>query len=193
MRWSSSPAAALLCAGLLGCSGAPPRANAAAPGDAEALAFTEAHNRARAAADPPAEPPLQPLRWSDALASHAAQVAARCEFEHSQGAYGENIAARKTAAGPAATAPARSSATLRALRHRTGTDPVRDASYRSGPPASPHARARPAPGTSRTSAGRWRARGETGCRRDKGCARRRLKRSCRRHCACASRRRRVAS
>ena len=113
MRWSSWPAVALLGAALLGCSGAPANVNAAArgavvaaPESAEALAFAAAHNRARAAADPPADPPLQPLRWSEALAAHAAQVAASCEFEHSQGTYGENIAARKSAAGTAATVDA---------------------------------------------------------------------------------------
>jgi hypothetical protein len=101
MRSNSAFAAiGLWCACALGCSSAPAVESAAAADDPAARAFLEAHNRARAGAEPPASPPLPPLRWSAELAAHAAEVAARCEFEHGQGDHGENIAARTSAAPP---------------------------------------------------------------------------------------------
>jgi pathogenesis-related protein 1 len=53
-----------------------------------------AHNQVRAEATPEPSAPLQPLRWSDALARDAARVASRCRFEHSGGPHGENLYAR---------------------------------------------------------------------------------------------------
>jgi uncharacterized protein YkwD len=60
-----------------------------------------AHNRVRAEANPEPDRPLPTLRWSDALASDAARVAARCRFEHSDGPHGENLYARPKATSAA--------------------------------------------------------------------------------------------
>lgn len=100
-----SNSALVLLAALTACapsgSHSPAALAASSPGprDPEALAFVEAHNRARASA----EPSLPALRWSAELAAHAAGLAARCEFEHSAGPFGENIAARTSAVPAAAT------------------------------------------------------------------------------------------
>src|SRR5690242_15934775 len=66
----------------------------ATEGQQFAAQMLAAHNRARSEAAPEPSAPLQPLRWSDALARDAARVASRCRFEHSGGPHGENLYAR---------------------------------------------------------------------------------------------------
>ena len=58
---------------------------------AELKGITSLHNAARAAVSPVATPAVPSLVWSDTVASAAQAWAARCEFEHSGGKYGENI------------------------------------------------------------------------------------------------------
>ncbi|WP_437672906.1 CAP domain-containing protein [Sorangium sp. So ce131] len=53
--------------------------------------MTAAHNRARAAVDPPADPPLRPLSWSPEIAAAAQAYAEKCVWEHSETGYGENL------------------------------------------------------------------------------------------------------
>lgn len=57
----------------------------------EMRGMTAAHNRARAAVDPPATQPLPPLTWSPQLAAVAQAHADKCVFSHSKGTYGENL------------------------------------------------------------------------------------------------------
>jgi len=57
-----------------------------------ARAFVDAHNAVRAAVDPTPATPLPPVVWRAEVAAVAAAWAARCVFEHSQGALGENLA-----------------------------------------------------------------------------------------------------
>jgi uncharacterized protein YkwD len=68
--------------------------------DPLADAFVEAHNRHRAEVSPAADPPLPPVQWSDELAATARAWAKRCEFEHHQGDFGENLGARTDQADP---------------------------------------------------------------------------------------------
>lgn len=68
--------------------------------DPFADAFVAAHNAQRAAVSPAASPGLPPVRWSDELAAGAQAWAERCEFEHSRGPHGENLAARTNMAKP---------------------------------------------------------------------------------------------
>src|SRR5262245_2223726 len=93
MRSSDSARVALLAALVATCSAASAPPQAAHADDPLARGFTQAHARVRAKALPAPDVPLAPLRWSEVLASHAAGVAARCRFEHSGGAYGENMGA----------------------------------------------------------------------------------------------------
>ncbi|KYF73680.1 Fis family transcriptional regulator [Sorangium cellulosum] len=53
--------------------------------------ITEAHNRARAAVEPPADTPLPGLTWSREIAEVAQAYADRCVFDHSESRYGENL------------------------------------------------------------------------------------------------------
>jgi pathogenesis-related protein 1 len=50
-----------------------------------------AHNRARAAVTPAADPAIPALSWSGTVAATAQAYAEQCKFEHSQGSYGENL------------------------------------------------------------------------------------------------------
>ena len=52
---------------------------------------TEAHNAARQNVQPPADPAIPPLGWSDDLAAVARGHAEKCTFEHSGGPFGENL------------------------------------------------------------------------------------------------------
>lgn len=62
-----------------------------------------AHNRARAAVEPAAKPPLPPLAWSDELVEVARRWAEQCRFEHNpalkEQKLGENLAAFSDATG----------------------------------------------------------------------------------------------
>jgi pathogenesis-related protein 1 len=60
--------------------------------DAFARSFVDAHNAVRAAAQPAPSPPLPPVSWSEDVADVARDWAARCVFEHSSAALGENLA-----------------------------------------------------------------------------------------------------
>ncbi|WP_438024143.1 CAP domain-containing protein [Sorangium sp. So ce233] len=62
--------------------------------------MTAAHNRARAAVEPPADPPLPGLSWSPEIAAVAQAYAERCEFSHSESNYGENLYASSGASTP---------------------------------------------------------------------------------------------
>ena len=53
--------------------------------------MTAAHNAARAAVMPPANPSLPALCWSSAIAATAQAYAEQCKFQHSMGKYGENL------------------------------------------------------------------------------------------------------
>jgi pathogenesis-related protein 1 len=58
--------------------------------------ITAAHNAARAAVDPPADPPIPPLTWDPQVAAVAQawadDLASRgCPLEHASTGYGENI------------------------------------------------------------------------------------------------------
>src|SRR5690606_38405469 len=77
-------------------------AGAGTPGEEapRVAGITDAHNAARAAVDPPASPPLEPLVHDGELARVAQEYAERCEFEHSGNEYGENLYA---SAGQAST------------------------------------------------------------------------------------------
>ena len=57
----------------------------------EVAGITAAHNAARAAVDPPASTPIPALEWSNDIAAVAQAYAENCVFEHSGGAYGENL------------------------------------------------------------------------------------------------------
>lgn len=73
-------------------------------GDAEPAAMagiTQLHNDARAAVDPPAASPIPPLLWSAEVAGVAQAHADKCVFEHSGGAYGENLYASTGDSKPA--------------------------------------------------------------------------------------------
>ena len=77
--------------------------NTVAEGDEEPAAMqgmTAAHNAVRAAVDPPAPSPLPPLVWSRSLADVAQAYAERCDFEHSDNGYGENLYATTGRATP---------------------------------------------------------------------------------------------
>ncbi|EDM74710.1 SCP-like family protein [Plesiocystis pacifica SIR-1] len=67
--------------------------------DGFAEAFVRAHNQVRLGV-PNAGKPLPPLRWSPKLAAQAQRWADRCEFEHSDVGYGENLAARSGGGSP---------------------------------------------------------------------------------------------
>jgi pathogenesis-related protein 1 len=55
--------------------------------------FVDEHNEVRRVTpNPPADPPLAPLEWSDELAQVAQRHAEGCIFEHSDNPYGENLA-----------------------------------------------------------------------------------------------------
>ena len=76
-------------------------APAASPSaDPFAEAFVRAHDLHRARVSPAPRSPLPSVRWSPELAAHAQAWAERCEFEHSRGEFGENLAARTGAATP---------------------------------------------------------------------------------------------
>jgi hypothetical protein len=62
--------------------------------------MTAEHNAARAAVDPPANPPIPPLVWSSEVAAVAQAHAERCVFEHSGGDYGENLYATTSSPSP---------------------------------------------------------------------------------------------
>lgn len=76
----------------------------ASGGDAEPPeqeGMTAAHNAARAAVEPAADPAIPPLVWDGTLASYAQAHADKCVFEHSTGPYGENLYAESgLGAGP---------------------------------------------------------------------------------------------
>jgi pathogenesis-related protein 1 len=55
------------------------------------LGMTDAHNAVRASVSPPADPPLSPLVWSDAMVAIAKAHADKCVWEHSMGDTGENL------------------------------------------------------------------------------------------------------
>jgi pathogenesis-related protein 1 len=55
------------------------------------MGMTLAHNAARAAVMPAANPPIPPLTWSATVATSAQAWADKCMFMHSGNAYGENI------------------------------------------------------------------------------------------------------
>ena len=79
-------------------------AGASSAGDIEPAAvsgITAAHNAARAAVTPAAQPAIPDLSWSPAIAATAQAYAEQCKFEHSKGQYGENLYA---AAGKDASA-----------------------------------------------------------------------------------------
>jgi pathogenesis-related protein 1 len=67
---------------------------------ADEMGMTAAHNAARAAVMPPANPAIPPLTWSSTVATSAQAWADKCMFMHSGNQYGENIYA---GAGMAAT------------------------------------------------------------------------------------------
>ncbi len=81
---------------VVGCA-APPVTGPAivTDGGADPIAepITRAHNDARANALPAPGPALEKLKWSESLAATARAYAAKCEFEHSGNAFGENLAA----------------------------------------------------------------------------------------------------
>jgi hypothetical protein len=60
--------------------------------DPVAQAWVDAHNDARGRAEPTPDPALEDVGWDETLAAYAAEWAAGCVFEHSVGAYGENLA-----------------------------------------------------------------------------------------------------
>jgi uncharacterized protein YkwD len=65
-----------------------------AAGDAEPAAMkgmVKAHNDARAAVMPPANPAIPPVSWSSQIESVAQAWANNCQFMHSMGQYGENL------------------------------------------------------------------------------------------------------
>jgi hypothetical protein len=62
--------------------------------------MTAAHNGARMAVDPPADPPIPPLTWSGEVAAVAQAYAENCVFEHSNGDYGENLYASSAPSSP---------------------------------------------------------------------------------------------
>ncbi len=75
------------------------------PGDTEPAnvsGMTEAHNAARAAVKPAANPPIPPLSWSSNVAGAAQAWANNCQFMHSGSQYGENIFAVAGTDTPAA-------------------------------------------------------------------------------------------
>lgn len=98
-RWIAAAALVWACAS--GCARLSGPVHVLPADHPDALAFLAAHNRARASVAPKPQPPLAPLRWSNALATQAAKTAARCAFDHSGSAYGENLIARKNAHPPA--------------------------------------------------------------------------------------------
>jgi uncharacterized protein YkwD len=70
-------------------------------GEPAAMAgMTAAHNQFRASVSPAASPAIPPLVWSSDVASVAQVWANRCSFNHSGGAYGENIYATSGSAKP---------------------------------------------------------------------------------------------
>ena len=62
--------------------------------------MTAAHNAVRANVTPLASPAIPPLVWSSQIASVAQAYAEKCIFQHSGGAYGENIYATSGTALP---------------------------------------------------------------------------------------------
>jgi pathogenesis-related protein 1 len=77
---------------------------ASAAGDSEPatqMGMTAAHNAARAAVSPAANPAIAPLTWSSEIAATAQAWADGCKFQHSAGKYGENL----YASGGANTTP----------------------------------------------------------------------------------------
>lgn len=91
---SSDPATSGEAGGANGASGDSGASGATLGGDAEPAALvgiTAAHNVARAAVSPAANPAIPPLLWAKDVAATAQAWAKRCKFEHSGGMYGENI------------------------------------------------------------------------------------------------------
>jgi pathogenesis-related protein 1 len=66
-------------------------ANQAAGEPFAVAGMTAAHNRARVAVDPPADPPIPLLTWSPEIAAAAQAYADGCVFGHSKTDYGENL------------------------------------------------------------------------------------------------------
>jgi pathogenesis-related protein 1 len=64
--------------------------------------MTAAHNAARAAVVPAANPSIPPLSWSSTVATFAQTYSENCVFAHSGGPYGENIYATSGTASPQA-------------------------------------------------------------------------------------------
>ena len=62
--------------------------------------MTAAHNAARAAVNPAANPAIPSLAWSSTVASFAQTYSQSCVFAHSNGPYGENIYATSGSATP---------------------------------------------------------------------------------------------
>jgi pathogenesis-related protein 1 len=70
------------------------------------VGMTAAHNAVRAGVMPAASPAIPPLAWSSQVASVAQAYANKCMFQHSGGAYGENIFATSGMATPQAVVTA---------------------------------------------------------------------------------------
>jgi pathogenesis-related protein 1 len=89
------PAVVVLISCTLGCPGidiAPPAGDPPENlGDLE-QALVDAHNAARASAEPTPSPALPEMTWSTTAAATAQAWAERCVFEHSTSGLGENLA-----------------------------------------------------------------------------------------------------
>lgn len=85
-----------------GCSSEDGDGDDLAAGEPPAIrGITAAHNDARAAVQPPAAQPIQPLSWSSEVAAAAQAHANRCDFRHSGNGYGENLFATSGSVTPA--------------------------------------------------------------------------------------------
>ncbi len=67
---------------------------------AKMMGMTAAHNAARAAVAPAANPAIPPLAWNSTVAAFAQTYSDNCVFAHSNGPYGENIYATSGGASP---------------------------------------------------------------------------------------------
>ncbi|MEZ4227182.1 MAG: CAP domain-containing protein [Polyangiaceae bacterium] len=109
MTWRPVPLLALVSLAVAGCSSSDDSGGGGSGGTsgggsepAEMSGITAAHNAARANVNPPAPSALAPLAWSADLAKVAQAYAAKCQFQHSQGPYGENLYASTNASTPQA-------------------------------------------------------------------------------------------
>ncbi|WP_438015628.1 CAP domain-containing protein [Sorangium sp. So ce315] len=90
-RLARFPLVLALAAGCGGSSDDEPTTGSQAGEPARMSGMTEAHNSARAAVEPPADPPMSGLSWSPGIAAAAQAYAERCQFVHSESSYGENL------------------------------------------------------------------------------------------------------